>query len=482
MRIYFSLIFMLFYTCNYCQIKSDYNCYTIIVGKNASTDGSVFLAHNEDAGEELLVDLHKVPKIIHKKGDVLKLNENTSIPQPDSTLSYLWIDMPGLEFSDSYLNEYGVAITSNQCKSKEITEQGIIGYMLRKIMAERARTAREAVKIAGMLVEKYGYNYSGRTYCIADNKEGWVFEVVKGKRWIAQRVPDDEIMIIPNYYVIDEVNLNDTMNYMASPDIRDYAIKNNWYNPMKDGNFNFKKTYSDSESLKSMSNIARKWAALNIFSEKQYGIHDDFPFSFIPKRNITLEELMNIMKNHYDYTELELNPNTSTGNPHPNKIMTICSETNQYCYIAQLRSGMPKEIGNIMWFAPRRPCERPFIPFYSGIKSIPLNYERESYTMAFNSHFDDTKNIRTMFPEHASWLFYDYAKVIDFDYKNLKKDLSLKIYFYKKNIIEEQAILEDELITLYKTEPEVVKQRLTDFCNKHASKLLSETRDFLKNR
>jgi len=62
-----------------------------------------------------------------------------------------------------------------------------------------------------------------------------MLSVVNGKHWVAQRVPDEHIAIIPNYYTITTVDLSDTMNYYGSDDLVEYAIIKRWYNPKKDG-------------------------------------------------------------------------------------------------------------------------------------------------------------------------------------------------------------------------------------------------------
>ena len=174
------------------------NCFTILAGKNATVDGSVILAHNEDDHGEMLVDWYKVPRIKHGPNDKIILKNGAQLNQVKETYSYLWMEMPGMQFSDSYMNEWGVAIASNQCISKETEGElvdGGIGYFLRRIMAERARTAKEAVKIAGAIIEQAGYLHSGRSYSIADPNEAWVMAVVQGRRWTAKRVPDDEIAV-----------------------------------------------------------------------------------------------------------------------------------------------------------------------------------------------------------------------------------------------------------------------------------------------
>src|SRR5574344_2137416 len=107
---------------------------------------------------------------------------------------------------------------STKREDKAIMTAGGILYDLRVTVAQKARSAREAIKIMGRLIDKYGYRTSGRSYMVADHNEGWILSAVKGKHWVAARVPDNQVMIIPNNYVIDKINLADTVNY-ASPSL-----------------------------------------------------------------------------------------------------------------------------------------------------------------------------------------------------------------------------------------------------------------------
>ena len=264
--------------------EKEFNCFSILIGKDATVDGSVMLAHNEDDWGNRVVNWYRVPNqnYIDAK-DSITLKRGYKLAQAKETNSYLWLEIPELEFSDSYFNEYGVIITSDACKSREDKAEltgGGIGYWLRRLIIERAKTAREAVKIGGELVEQIGYASSGRTYSIADANETWMLSVVKGKHWVAQRVADNNVAIIPNYYTITNIDLKDTLNFLASADIIEYAIKRNWYNPKIDGDFNFRKAYSNQKNLQSLGNKARHWITLNALSEKQYGIDDEFPSLF----------------------------------------------------------------------------------------------------------------------------------------------------------------------------------------------------------
>ena len=169
----------------------------IIAGSKATTDGYVYLGHNED-----IPGLKKMLNIYN-------------VPSSENNLAGLWFEFPG-RISDSYVNEKGVCIVSNETPSKEKGKFGTLLYEAQTKAFHQAKSAREAILIIGSEVRKHGCTESGRTFLIADSKEGWVLSVVKGKIWVAQRVPDDEIMTITDRFNIGEVDLNDTDNFMGS--------------------------------------------------------------------------------------------------------------------------------------------------------------------------------------------------------------------------------------------------------------------------
>ena len=194
-------------------------CFSIVVGKEASVDGYVIIAHNEDDFPPQIVNHHKIPRKKHSPGEKVKLLNGGRLAQAEQTWAYIWSEMPGMLFSDSYINEWGVSVTSDNCPSREDKPQitnGGIGYMLRHLVAERAKTAREGVLLAGSLVERFGYIDSGRTYIICDPDEGWLFCVVNGKHWLAQRVGNDQVAMVANTYTVHQVDLSDRDNFLAS--------------------------------------------------------------------------------------------------------------------------------------------------------------------------------------------------------------------------------------------------------------------------
>ena len=114
MLVFFVLTLFLF------SFSGDDNCFTIVVGKAATDDGSVLMAHNEDdRGPNYFVNVHKIPAKPHNNGEMILLKNNGTLPQVKQTIGFLWLEMPNLEFADSYLNEQGVVIASNSCPSRE---------------------------------------------------------------------------------------------------------------------------------------------------------------------------------------------------------------------------------------------------------------------------------------------------------------------------------------------------------------------------
>ena len=94
------------------------------------------------------------------------------------------------------------ARTENSCDPGELVDGGI-GYNLRRAVAERAVSARNAVEVLTGLVSRWGYASPGRLYTVADSREAWIVQVVFGRRsWVARRVPDDEVALLPNCYTV----------------------------------------------------------------------------------------------------------------------------------------------------------------------------------------------------------------------------------------------------------------------------------------
>ena len=440
----------------------EFNCYTLIAGCRITVDGSVMMAHNEDDSGEQMLNWYRVPSIKHGQGTSLQFRNGGQELLPTETNGYLWLELPGMDVSDSFLNDKGVAVVSDACTSKEdrndFTDGGVV-YELRQMVAMQATSARHAVDIIAYLVEKYGYASSGRTYCVADSKEAWAVAVVQGRHWVAQRIPDHHVMALANTYMIDRIDLTDRENFAGSDDLIQYAKERGWYDPEKDGQFSFRKAYSSPRSSLSPNNIARAWFAICQLTGKEYPQNSDLPFSFEPSGKITLNDLMEVLSSHYHPTPW-IKENKTVSH---HTVNSICSNTTQYGLVFQLRSNIPVEIGSVAWIAPYHPCVHVFVPWYLGINSVPAHYSRyDSYAEAIANHFTNTENFRTKYPDKAYWGYVDATEKVKKNYDQIMETHKPQKDKYQKELIERQPAFEDLMIRLYREDREKCRSALTD--------------------
>ena len=442
--------------------QDNFNCFTVLAGKYATDDESVMLAHNEDDGGEQTVNLYKVPRVESKDSIEVRMKNGGILRLSPTTFAMIWLEMPGMEFSDSYQNEYGVTIVSDGCRSKEdqaILTDGGIGYWLRRAIALQAKTAREAVKIGGKLIEKYGYASSGRTYSIADNNEAWMLAAVNGKHWVAQRVPDDQVAVIPNYYTIGKIDLKDTLNFYGSKDLIDYARKRHWYKG-DDDNFNFRLAYGAQSSLEHPVNIERHFDAVNRLSDTKYAITDTLSFSFFAKDLIKLPDLFGVLRSHFEGTELDKSNNYALGSPHKTH-RAICAQSTQYGFVAQLRNYVPNQL-NPIWISFVHPCTHTFVPLYNGITGFSNDLHNfTDYQSALQHHFDKFKRNK----KHFFTTFLKDAEKVEKDYLNRIKKRKSAILKQEKTLLINQKKTEQKLFDKYKINNGILGEELMNYFN-----------------
>jgi dipeptidase len=411
MRKYTILIIIIFLASWLQAGEDELNCFTVVAGKLASADGSVLLAHNEDDSGRQTLNIHKVPAQEHRRGEVFTMKSGTTIARSGNTPGLLWLQMPGSDFGDAYISEFGVALTSDACLSREDKgelSEGGIGFSLRRLVAERARTAREGVRIAGELISRFGYNSSGRAYIIADPGEGWILHAVKGKHWVARRVPDSEVAVIANRYTITRVDLGDGDNFLGSPDIVAYAVARGWYDPARDGEFDFARAYSDPGNYADMRNNMRQWRGNDLLAARPLKLGAPLPFSFKPRRGIRPADLFRVLRDHYEGSKHDLSDRYRNGSPNSGKNRTICTESTQYAFVAHLRSAVPADIAHTVWIACRRPDSNAFSPWYASMAEIPGGFSRENAESAWKNRF---LPLPAQAPEDAGLATHTYARL-----------------------------------------------------------------------
>lgn len=368
-------------------------CMTVLVGKKASSTGEILVAHNEDAPGRFTMQTHLVKKQRRHPGTKIKFEpELSELSLSSMRTNLFWSEAKTFSkddsdsaFCDLYVNGYGVVICSNNCEysredEPELTNGGI-GYGLRRLVSESSHTAAEALDLACKLVEKYGYASSGRSYAFADKDEIYVMQIVHGKHYAIQRVPDDEVCVIPNHYTIHDAD----KKARGYDELVSYAIERGWYKP-EDGAFDFKRVYQAEDSYGEERNTHRHVRAFEILLEMDLsGLlkqkWESLPFSIKPSRKVTIETLKKILRTHFEGTS---SYSSDSDNPHFSKPLTVCNCDTLESTIAQIRHN-PDRI--ILRRALGRPCFSPYVVWYMGINELPEGYEDMNPDSSLAKHF-----------------------------------------------------------------------------------------------
>lgn len=373
-------------------------CTTLLIGKDLTLNNAVIHAHNEDMGFAAVGRLWHVDAKTHESGATIDVPYMT-IPQVKNSHAY-WASgnaqaTKGLGLSsdtkpyDSVLvgiNQWGVTMSCNwmHSKEKEQAEKGIRRYAIRQLILERAKTARQAVQIIGDFIEEYGQaDWGGLDYNLADTNEAWIVETTTN-HWVAKRIKDDEIWVVANRFTI-------TTDFdLSSKDLIDNAIKQGWYNPDIDGEFNFRTAYGKPEKINQDYDIDRENRAKFLLENK--------------KGSITAEDMFLVLRDRYEGTDAFTKPqkveNWRETSEEKNIPRTISSNLGQSSSVAVLRNNMPIEVGAMMWYAMVSPQFSGYFPIYAGTNKIPQSMQNNTSTNNANSAWWIFKNIHNIGTEN----------------------------------------------------------------------------------
>jgi len=466
--VFFTIIFTLIFSIILLGDNCCDNCFSLVVGKEASSDGSVILGHNEDDRGDFYLNIRRI-KRIDKPSEYAYLYNGKRIKTYPFRQELLWFELPETTFGDSFINESSVVIVSDACASRESKNvKGDISYMLRRLVAERAKTAREGVEIMGQLVENHGYDSNGRTYIIADNQECWFVSIVRGKHWIAQRVPDDSIAVIPNHYTIRKINLEDKKNFMGSKDIIGYAKKKGWYNPKEDGEFDFSEAYSFFYDKKNRVNKYRHWRALNLLTQKKWSLDKKLPFSAVPSKKISPAQVMKVLRDHYEGTKYDTTDDYKKGSPNITEYRPICVRSTKYSMVVQLRSDLPRPISTLTWFTFGKPDTSVYIPIHYGINPLPENFGFGKNNVGYKTLIKKHKNPLKLLLNKNKLTFSKVKKIEDIVERKYGERIKLVRKYFDKmenNFFKINPYFERTYIKIYNKNKESAQNFLNLYFN-----------------
>lgn len=426
-------------------------CSSIIVGKLATKDGSVILAHNEDLANYCAHHFVYVPHAKHAQGAMITTLWGAKIPQVAETYGYSATKIFDKAYAPgditSGINEHQVAVANNMSYRRDApaelpTEGRVIWTELTQLALERAKTAREAVRIIGDMVHTYKLGSdSGAIFAVTDGTEGWWVEVTLEGQWVAQRVADNSFGVRANIFRIGEIDFADADNFMYSDDIVEYAKSMGWYSG--DGEFDFAKIYAAPEKLNDPYNTRRQWRAEELLKQRS--------------SRITPIDVIAILRDHYEGTPFDLTNGYKKGSPHQTDERTLCSINTEVSVVCQSRPWLPAEIGAVSWRAMATPCTSAFTPWYLGNQEIPVAFRNGTNQHSANS---------------AYWTFRDLSRYTDVRYQTVIGKTREQIESFEKQEFEAQAKLEDDALKLYGGNKDQAVRFLAGYSSKMAEQSL----------
>lgn len=392
-------------------------CTNLIVGKKASTDGSVIVSYSADSFGSFGF-MCRYPAGKHPKGTMRPVYDWESnkylgeIEEAAETYSVL-----------GNMNEHQLTITETTFGGRPelVDTTGLLDYgSLIYITLQRARTAREAIDVMTGLIDRYGYNSSGESITLADPNEAWIMELIgkgpgrKGAVWVAVRVPDDCISAHANHSRIHQFPLKDKKNCVYSKDVIRFAREQGYFDG-KDSEFSFSKAYAPANFSALRFCEARVWSFFNRYADGMaayldYAMGDatkqPMPLFVKPKQKVSVQNIKDMMRDHYEGTPMAMDQDISAGPyeaPHRPTPLTwkvdgktyfnerpIGTQQSAFVLVTQMRNWLPDYVGGVQWFGCDDAGMIALTPVYCGNMDVPECYDIKQgdiFTFSFKSAF-----------------------------------------------------------------------------------------------
>lgn len=512
------------------------DCTVIGVGKDASVDGSVITSHTDCCDNS---NVHVVPAQDFEKGAMAPVYWGMLDVNPPDYTNYGKIIgyIPQVEHTYAYfhtgysqMNEHQLAIgESTLYQREELYTNPDIGKQIMTIeqaqvfALQRCKTAKEAVLLISSLLEEYGFLPScgeeAESLLIADTKELWMFETIAvgpnwdpesgepGAAWVAKRIPDDHIIIVPNHSVIKEIDLNNP-DFMASKNYMQLAIDHGWYDPDSGKPFSWQEAYFQ---ITNEWALGRRWLFVHEFAPNLkigpgWSIPDKtitshmkpydayhlpaepvswYPTSFKPERKLSVEDVINFQRSTgegtiYDMTaDLDwLVPDGKGGfvksplttpfvSPQMRELLDITwhRNTSGYSYgmVSQSRDWLPDPIGGVYWFYITNTAHTVHVPIYCGNLDI-----HESYRNYSGNEFNE---------ESAFWVYDAVNTLLQLRYQQAIEDLKNVRDPIMDDFFAKQPDIEKEALAIYDKNPMEARKFLTDYSNSRIEECLEAYRN-----
>ena len=356
-------------------------CTTIVVGEQLTGDGSRIYGRSEDFDALRCKNWLVFEDTDNGPEEFIADDSAFRCPLPKKRFGYT--ALPDYQYHHEWgsagFNTAGVGESSTETifsspealKYDPYVENGLAENCTYNIVLPYIRSAREGVERLGALIEEYG-SAEGFGVGFIDDKETWYLENACGHHWLACRMPADQYFVTGNQSRFRQYDPNDKENFLADKDLLNFAERNGLWNP-KEGPFDFHTAYSKDDIADHTYNYTRVWGLQKLFtpSLKQDVNVNNFPvFAKPDSGHITIQELRNAFRFHYDGTEHD--PYLHNNGKEPWRPVSIFRTTQTH--LLQVRPWLPQAIGHVTYVANGMADLSVFLPIYQGIKSFPHPY------------------------------------------------------------------------------------------------------------
>lgn len=475
-----------------------FSCTNILVTKGASTDGSTMVSYSADS-HVLYGELYFRPAAEYPDNtwvDIYEWDTGTylgKIKQVRKTYSVV-----------GNMNQHQLVIGETTFGGREelVDTTGIMDYgSLIYTTLQRAKTAREAIRIFSELVNEYGYYSSGESFSIADPNEVWILEMIgkgpgkkdakgkmikdsysKGAVWVAIRIPDGYISGHANQarittFQYQTVNKFDDPNATVfnSPDVISFAKKMGYFKG-EDKDFSFSDTYAPVTFGGARFCDARVWAVFNRVN-KEMGKYVDYakgenlknrmPLYIKPDKKVSVHDVMELMRDYYQNTPLDMSQDIGAGpwgciirwRPMTWKVdgvdyvheRAISTQQTGFSFVSQSRSWLPDPVGGIFWFGVDDTYSTVYSPVYCGSTAVPSKYaEGYGSMMEFN-------------PDAGFWVFNQVSNFLYTRFNVMIGDVQEVQRTLENYFLASSAAIDKTAAEMYKSDPAKAVAFITDF-------------------
>lgn len=478
-------------------------CTTILVGKKASHDGSTIIARNDDGQFEAkqlrVTKADKMPKTYKT------VISHLTIELPENSLRYT--SAPNVTKTKGVwpacgINEKNVAmnatetITSNprvmgadpyveykpKTGKKKMIPGGIGEEDLVSIVLPYITSAREGVIRLGKLLEKYGtYEPNGIAFC--DTDEVWWMETIGGHHWIAKRVPDEKIVIMPNQLGIDNFDLSDAFgkqkDHLCSKDLKEFIDKYHLDTNNSGNGFNPRLVFGSHDDSDHIYNTPRAWFMGRYFLERSFQWDgenafytpesNDIPWSFVPERKVTVQDIRYVLGSHYQGTPYDPYDHRAEKK---GKYRSIGVPNSDVCGIMQIRGYMPKEIQGVEWFSMGGSGFTACFPLYSNVCDFPAYFSKTTDTVSTEHMYWESRLIAALVDAH-----YFTSLILDERYIEEVQNKGM-------NILNEydEKIINGANIAILEEANRKVSEMVKKASDKALGEILKDASEHMKNR